>query len=63
MYISGLYCSVYRVADNIAELVAVFQKAFDNEATPYFGLIMCLWGKLWMTNTVLLPQFNTIDKM
>lgn len=54
IYIILFYFS--RVVDNpideqenstAASTVTLWAKnAFDNEATPYFALIICLWGKL-----------------
>ena len=32
------------------------KNAFDNDATPFFALIICLWGKLQHK-----PQLNVIE--
>lgn len=28
------------------DLLNTIKKAFDNDVTPFFALIICLWGKL-----------------
>ncbi|XP_033632205.1 anoctamin-3-like isoform X1 [Asterias rubens] len=35
------------IADTSLELLSVFQNSFDSEVTPYFALIICLWGTLF----------------
>lgn len=31
----------------VATVTLWAKNAFDNDATPFFALIICLWGKLW----------------
>ena len=46
----------FRFSYNTKEKVSVeavtgwVTKAFDNNATPYFAVIICLWGKKIITN-------------
>ena len=36
---------VPRVKEVVENSLAVIKEAFDNEVTPYFALVICLWGK------------------
>lgn len=36
----------YRVAAAVTGALSVIKEAFDNDVTPYFAMIICLWGKL-----------------
>ena len=29
----------------VQDSISIIKESFDNEATPYFALIICLWGK------------------
>ncbi|XP_022098902.1 anoctamin-4-like isoform X2 [Acanthaster planci] len=35
------------IADKSLEILDVFQKSFDSAVTPYFALVICLWGTLF----------------
>lgn len=36
---------VLRAKETVTFLLTVIKEAFDNEVTPYFALVMCLWGE------------------
>ena len=35
----------YRVTQAVQDSISIIQEAFDNDLTPYFALIICLWGR------------------
>ena len=35
---------LYRIKFEVQALLATFRSSFDNDATPYFALIICVWG-------------------
>lgn len=58
-----LYLFFYRIRDNplgekdenttsTSTLTAWAKNAFDNDATPFFALIICLWGKFHFENII-----------
>nr|XP_022325216.1 anoctamin-4-like isoform X1 [Crassostrea virginica]XP_022325218.1 anoctamin-4-like isoform X1 [Crassostrea virginica]XP_022325219.1 anoctamin-4-like isoform X1 [Crassostrea virginica] len=37
-----------RIKFEVQALLATFRSSFDNDATPYFALIICVWGTLFL---------------
>ena len=45
--IAYVYNSViFRVQATVEESISIIKESFDNDVTPYFALVICLWGKL-----------------
>ena len=36
---------VFRIKNAVDDSISVVKQSFDNEVTPYFALVICLWGK------------------
>ena len=35
----------FRVKKAVDDSISVVKESFDNDVTPYFALVICLWGK------------------
>ena len=36
---------VFRIKHAVDDSISIVKQSFDNEVTPYFALVICLWGK------------------
>ena len=37
--------SLNRVSSMVGDSLGIFKESFDNTVTPYYALVICLWGK------------------
>ena len=35
---------VFRIKNAVDDSISIVKQSFDNEVTPYFALVICLWG-------------------
>ncbi|KAK7489895.1 hypothetical protein BaRGS_00018917, partial [Batillaria attramentaria] len=45
IFFYGLY---ERLVDSFKDLFGDFKASFDNDVTPYFGLVICVWGTVFL---------------
>ena len=41
----NLSLNTYRVSSMVGDSLGIFKESFDNTVTPYYALVICLWGK------------------
>ncbi|KAJ8310954.1 hypothetical protein KUTeg_011493 [Tegillarca granosa] len=63
-----LFCYIFEkiIKIRMNSLLNVIKKSFDNEATPYFALVICLWGTVFLeywkrTNATLAYEWDVND--